>query len=211
MTEVEAEGVGYQIDHYVPVSADASLQNVYTNLMHCCTPCNRNKAEYHPSPQQAASGKRFFNPDIESYSQHFEVNQNQIEGTTEVGRFTTEVLMLNRLMMQRVRRARRRLTQDEAAVVSGIHALRKVSVDALPPELKGQFMRIRTQLEAAAAGVIIADNVWQEIVRSRLLDEDPDRAQHLEKRRWALAEAKAIAPSPAKLKPAKPSSAKKKG
>jgi len=203
MTEVEADAIGYQIDHYVPISADPTLHNVYTNLMHCCVPCNRNKSDYHPNAAQAAAGKRVFNPDLETYRDHFEVKQNQIEGTTDVGRFTTEVLMLNRLMMQRVRRARRRLTEDEAAVVSGIHALRKVSVDALPQELKGQFLRIRTQLEAAAAGVIIADKVWQEIVRSRLLDEDPDRAQQVEKRRWALAEAKAITPSPAKLKPVK--------
>jgi hypothetical protein len=204
LTEVESRGVGFQIDHYVPIASDATLQNVYGNLMYSCAPCNRNKGDYHPTAAQDAAGKRFFRADQEHPSDHFETTQNTVVGTTAVGEFTTEVLMLNRLLMQRVRRARRRITESEATVTSGIHALRSLPIESLPLPIRGRFMQVRAQLDAAATGVIVADEVWKEIVRSRMLDDDPERVKLLEARRWALAEAKALSPSPAKLRPSAP-------
>lgn len=203
LTEVESRGRGFQIDHYVPVETDPSLANVYGNLMYSCQPCNSNKTDYYPTPEAAAAGMRFFKADEENTADHFELAENNVVGKTTVGKFTTEVLCLNRLLMQRVRRARRRITKSEPTAVSGIYALRKIGIDSLPMDIRGQFLRVRAQLEAAAAAVVVDDDVWREIVKSRLLDEDPEHANLLAARRWALAEAKALCPAPAKLKPPK--------
>jgi hypothetical protein len=206
LTEVEAQGVAFHIDHYVPLKVDSALKNTYANLMYACEPCNLAKKEYYP-PNQAAvdAGYRLFKADEENHADHFYVTQDLAAGTTKVGEFTTEVLRLNRLLMKRVRRARRHITTDEASIISGIHALRRMSIQSLPLELRGQFLKIKSQLEANAAALIVDDEVWAELTRSKLLDEDPDHAQLLETRRWALAQVQALTPMPAKLKPPKKS------
>jgi len=199
MTELESTGLGFQIDHYDPISNNGP-ENEYGNLMYSCQPCNRNKGEYFPSPAAAAAGLRFFRADAEHPGDHFEEGPgNKIAGKTKVGEFTTEVLNLNRMLLQRIRRDRRLISGSEAAVVSGIHALRAMNLDSLPVPLRSRFLRIRAELEAAATDVITADEVWQELVASRLLDDDPNHAQALQTRRDALAAAKALAPAPAKL------------
>lgn len=59
--EVEATGIGFEIDHYVPASRDKSLLTCYKNLMWCCEHCNSAKRN-HPTPKASEAGFRFFNP-----------------------------------------------------------------------------------------------------------------------------------------------------
>ena len=48
LTEFEAQGYSFEVDHYEPQSARPELVNVYENLMYSCECCNRNKSDLDP-------------------------------------------------------------------------------------------------------------------------------------------------------------------
>jgi HNH endonuclease len=57
MTESEARGIRFTIDHYEPQSARRDLVNEYSNLLYACDTCNIRKGNRCPSPEVVCSLK----------------------------------------------------------------------------------------------------------------------------------------------------------
>lgn len=140
MTESEAHGIRFTIDHYEPVSAKDELKGLefdaYGNLMYACDECNSRKGDLYPPPNARAAGLRFFRIDIEPRSQHFRLEGNTLVGLTDVGNFTIDYVDLNREGLQRLREIRRKLYEYEGYASEGISALAKFAIDRLPQEVR---------------------------------------------------------------------------
>src|SRR5579885_1327542 len=93
ITESEARGIAFQIDHYEPDSTKLPNVNDYDNLMYACDVCNRRKLDLRPSDTARAAGYRFFRPDRDVESEHFELAaKHRIAWKTKAGEFTIEGL-----------------------------------------------------------------------------------------------------------------------
>lgn len=96
-------GAELEVDHYQPRSKGSS--DNLSNLVYCCTACNRFKADYwNPS-----SPLRVLHPRQDNPSEHFRKGEDGLLiPLTETGRFHIECLQLNRppLVAQRLRRKR---------------------------------------------------------------------------------------------------------
>lgn len=140
MSECEAHGISFEIDHYEPVSAAASFKgtdlNAYENLMYSCEICNGRKSDICPPPEARKNGLRFFRIDMEPRSDHFRLEGNELVGTTEVGRFTIDYVDLNREGLKKLRDIRRNLYEYEGVVSEGIIALANFAIDRLSPEMR---------------------------------------------------------------------------
>jgi hypothetical protein len=194
ITEIEACGIGFQIDHYEPQSVRRDLIADYSNLLWACGPCNRHKGGDCPSSEERAAGLRYFRPDLDDAYEHFEVAGLRLNGLTPVGTFTIEVLYLNRFALQEIRDLRRELFEAHHEILVGIRALLGVSIDQLNPVVRARFMQIRKRLERRAAAATAGDDLVREFNRSPLLDRDPDQLDLTKRRREWLAAQKALLP-----------------
>ena len=84
----------FEIDHILSVRHGG--QTVLINLALSCSLCNRNKAA---DIGTYLDGKRrfvrLFNPRIDIWTEHFEVNHGEILALTSIGRATVKLLDLN--------------------------------------------------------------------------------------------------------------------
>jgi 5-methylcytosine-specific restriction endonuclease McrA len=136
-TEAEAQGIRMTIDHYEPRSVRRDLENDYANLMYACDPCNTLKGSRCPTSEARAHGHRFFRPDQDVRRQHFEQSGIRLNPKTNVASFSIESLDLNRLSLLRLRGIRNRIANCAKEAAQGILALRRLPIDRLPPEIKG--------------------------------------------------------------------------
>jgi hypothetical protein len=83
-------------------------------------------------------GHRFFRPDEDIYTAHYTLQDQRLEGKTNVGTYSVEALDLNRYGLRRLRDIRRRLTNCEVLVHAGVMSLRTFHLDELPQHLKGR-------------------------------------------------------------------------
>src|SRR5262245_30562116 len=60
VTEFEASGIRFTIDHYEPKSIRPDLQHDYENLMYACDVCNQRKGYRSPSELERTKDFRFF-------------------------------------------------------------------------------------------------------------------------------------------------------
>ncbi|MGA7412486.1 MAG: HNH endonuclease signature motif containing protein [Bryobacteraceae bacterium] len=84
----------FQIDH---IRAEKhGGQTSETNLALACPHCNRHKGP-NIAGFDAETGQivRLFNPRMDSWGQHFEINGAQLSGKTPIGRVTVDVLGMN--------------------------------------------------------------------------------------------------------------------
>lgn len=189
ITEYEAQGLSFEIDHYEPVRNRPDLKNDYENLMYACDTCNGRKTDISPPEEASVDGYRFFKVDRDIWVDHYMADGQRILHRTAVGEFTIDNLHLNRLALRRLREIRSNLIKFDQYAVRGIEALRNFPIDQLPKEMKGRASA------AIASLAHIADNTASEIdfvlkssAHSYLLDEDPEKAKFLEDRRTALDE-----------------------
>jgi len=143
MTESEGMGRSFEIDHYIPVTMDASLVNEYSNLVYSCDSCNTFKLDLCPPSQAREDGHRYFRPDWDAFDQHFGVSVRDngdvyLDGISEVGKWTIEHLELNRPTMRRLRKIRSELSECRQFVVHGVLALRKFHIDQLDRGIRGK-------------------------------------------------------------------------
>jgi hypothetical protein len=99
--ESEAAAIRFAIDHYEPRRYRPELTNSYDNLMYACNQCNVLKGDRMPSAELRARGFRFFRPDTDAFSDHFEKTGLRVLKKTDVGYYTIEALDLNRQALSR--------------------------------------------------------------------------------------------------------------
>ncbi|WP_340646158.1 HNH endonuclease [Phenylobacterium sp.] len=195
ISEAEAQSIRFTIDHYEPQRARPDLENEYGNLLYACDTCNIRKGDRYPPPDARDAGTRFFRPDEDLHSDHFELSGIRLKPKTETGDYSIEALDLNRLALRTLRELRLRLIKCNEHVLEGIRALRRYPLDQLPRHMKGQ---VHTYISNAQQ---MADQIADEIdsilrmnARSPLLDQDPDADKHAQERAARLAEIENLHP-----------------
>ena len=193
-TEVEALGLGFQIDHYLPQNkAQPGLTTDYQNLMWSCQPCNRLKGNYHPSSAQKEAGLEVFRVDREDPRTHVKPSGYRLDPITDKGRFNIEFLYLNRLALRNVREARKRLLDADGYIAYGIAEILKVGIDRIPRGARAKFVKVRSQLRDRVACLVEDTDSWiRQAAKSPLLDQDPDKRKDATSRRKYLKEVGAI-------------------
>jgi hypothetical protein len=189
MSEVEAKGIGFQIDHYIPQSEPSTNPNRYSNLIWACQPCNRDKGEFFP-PELRAKGTRFFKADEDVFEEHFEPDGLRLKWKTTVGETTVETLRLNKLNLLRIRKIRADWATSKNQIAAGIRALSNLPLDSFPPKLRFKIEAIRNRAKRQQAA--LQDDERQlreglkEVNRSQLLDPASDARESSRQRRHFL-------------------------
>lgn len=195
MTEAEAQGIRFTIDHYESQSTNPALVDDYSNLMWCCDKCNLLKSDLTPPPAARSDGKRFYRPDVDAFEEHFRVAGRLLHDLSQIGWFTKEFLDLNRLSLQRIRDIRRRLYECDQAVAAGLQALRDFRIDQLPKELRHKVNRAIEQMAKEHVTVIeMIEHVLKENSKSPLLDDDDEAPARAKQRAEKLKEIGALYP-----------------
>ena len=141
ISEAEAQGIRLTIDHYEPRSSRSDLENAYDNLMYCCDPCNTYKGDRCPPLAARQDGQRFFRPDVDRFSDHFQLNGIRLIEKSVTGYFTIQALELNRSSLRRLRQIREKLSHCATLVEQGVRGLRNFPLDLLPKNIKGAAAR----------------------------------------------------------------------
>lgn len=189
IAESEATAIRFTIDHLEPKYERPELTNEYSNLMYCCDTCNLYKGDRIPSDKARADGIRFFRPDVDPRSDHFELKGVRVEGRTQIANFSILAISLNRLALRKLREIRKRLTDCDRRVVEGIMTLRRFQIDQLPPDVKGSAVAAIAKASAFAdtlAGDV--EGLLRQHARSPLdgdEDEDQTAADALARERLA--------------------------
>lgn len=193
ITEVEATGVGFQVEHFRPKLTFPHLAREYDNLMWSCSTCNRSKWDVWPDAREVARGYRFLRPDEDDFRDHLKLPAGDVRlsWTTPAGRYTTEVIRLNRSTLLRVRGLRRQFSHSSDLVAEGMRALRRVKkLDLIPPKLRFRASAIRDKLEELNELRCSVEDTIRHLVAedssSHVLDEENavDRRQKRERRRF---------------------------
>lgn len=195
MNEAEAKAVRFTTDHYEPRQAREDLVNDYGNLMYSCDVCNERKGDRYPPPEARKDGYRFFRPDQDIRSEHFERSDVYVKEKTNVGYYTINALDLNRKALRRLRELRSRLSQTDQYIVEGITALRQFPLDALPMPIRAQaIQKVKEAMDVADDLAEAIDSVLRDYVKSPLADPDGEAEQRAKQRAKQLQELQAMYP-----------------
>jgi len=196
ISEVEAGGLRFVIDHYAPRSKRPDLVNEYDNLMWACDACNIRKSDVFPPEEAQNKGLRYFRPDSDYYEDHFQVENDRLRHKTLVGDWSISALGLNRQHLMRLRNIRRRLFDSRKHVMRGIAALRSLPIDRLPNAYRTKANIAVTSANASAKALDSkVDQILESSARSIFLDVDTDNIAARE-RKIKLKEFKATYPGP---------------
>ena len=184
MSEREAEGIAFEIEHYVPQEHPdgPALANEYVNLFWVCSVCNGNKSDYFPSPERLALCYRFYRPDWDNFADTFSVAEFRLEPLSLVGEFSIRMLMLNHGGLKRLREVRARMTADANTIAQGLLSLTNRALDRVSPAERLIFRNFRDAIAGAFADLEAfanTDDAIRQVLRSPLLDRDPDHARQL--------------------------------
>lgn len=195
MSEAEAQAIRFTIDHYEPRNARPDLVKAYSNLMYACDECNLRKGDRSPPELARDAGIRFFRPDEDEYTDHFELSGLLLKSRTSAAEYTIDALDLNRAGLRRLRELRTRLAECQEAVMQGVHALRNMHVDRLPPKIKGQIARSIANAQSVAEKMAAEiDDLLRSFAKSDLIDNDPESEQRAKDRAVRLNSLKVIHP-----------------
>ena len=190
MAESESMGIRFTIDHYEPRSKRADLINDYGNLLWACDPCNDHKGSDCPTPEIRARGYRYFRPDQDEASEHFELTEDLfVSGKSNTGEYTINLVGLNRAALLRLRHLRKRLYESDELIARGRRALLGRSIDLFPPRVRVEVQQSRKQLSDDAASLTDA---LRELNKSVLIDPDPGKKEHAANRRSYLKKMKTV-------------------
>ena len=198
ISEVEAMGIGFNIDHYDPSEKDGNKDDSYNNLMWSCERCNSYKQDLWPPDEARQNGIRYVKLDIEDPRDHFESRGIRVVGITKAGEFTEKAIRLNRLQLRRIRQIRRKIYENGEQVLLGLHALAAKSLDRINPKFRVRFLNLRKEMLAVDGEIdeLIEGLSIREWNKSPLLDKDPEVKEHTKERREYLKELQAIYPDP---------------
>jgi len=186
MTELEASGIGFCIDHYEPQTMRRDLINSYSNLMWSCEKCNGLKSDY-PSREHRSLGFRFIRVDTDDYLEHFKLEDEYLRPLTAVGKYSHMLLNLDSMRLRRMRSMRQRAQNAADAIAGGVRYLQNISIDQLPRVARLRFTQLRSELvENANSQRDIIERVLRELAQSPNLDPDPSAFGALSDRRRFL-------------------------
>jgi uncharacterized protein (TIGR02646 family) len=193
MTEIESQGIGFEIDHYIPQKKAPSLVNEYDNLFWSCEVCNRRKGDYHPNSLQEQKGYKILRIDNDSMEDHFVLSDLNLSGLTETGNFNINWLDLNRYALRHIRELRKRLWDAEGIIINGIRTILAISIDSFGPEIRPIINKDRDELKSRQVELMdyLQDYVRQNS-QSLMLDPDPENGSVASERRKYLLESGAL-------------------
>ena len=195
ITEAEAAGINFTIDHYRPRRSHPELEKSYDNLMYCCRSCNSYKGDRDPPQAAQASGVRFFRPDQDVRHEHFTLDELELVEESDIGGFTIDAVDLNRQVLRRVRDLRRRFNACDEFVAEGISALLNFRVDGLAPQARARALKAREQLIGSVDSLQDdIDEFLRASAKSGLLDPDPEAEKRFRERTSKLRGYEAIFP-----------------
>lgn len=85
---------GCQIDHIISMKHGGPTEA--DNLAYACTFCNRNKgSDIGSIVLETGHLVRFYNPRVDMWADHFQLNGSQIKPLTEIGEVTARILGFN--------------------------------------------------------------------------------------------------------------------
>lgn len=195
MSEAEAQAIRFTIDHYEPKEARKDLVNEYSNLMYACDECNIRKGDRYPPVEARKDGHRFFRPDQDIRSDHFQRSEIYLRDKSNVGYYTIQALDLNRASLRRIRDLRARLTECDQYIIEGITALRAFPTDRLPKQIRASVVRkIKEAMNVAEDLSAAIDSVLRDFAKSPLIDPDGDAEERAKERAKQLQELEAMYP-----------------
>lgn len=113
---VEGGSKKFHIDHYKPKKKFHELINDYLNLFYCCSECNNAKQDFWPTFLDRWMNRFILNPCEHDFEEHYNMNQPEWRGNTQVALWNIERLRLNS-------RKRIQFRQDELEVCKIIEKL----------------------------------------------------------------------------------------
>lgn len=183
ISEAEASGIGFEIDHYEPQSASGAVAD-YSNLMYACRVCNGRKTSITVPATAKADGYKIFRPDEDIFDDHFELRYAKLSEKTKIGKFTIAAADLNRPALKRIRDIRERLYVSHNMVAKGLRALAGVRIDQLPVRYRSNAHKaISDATDVGKDLTLTIDAILRENAKSPLLDPDPEIALRLASRR----------------------------
>ncbi|WP_437580153.1 HNH endonuclease [Sorangium sp. So ce887] len=199
VSEIEARGIAFEVDHYRPQARFGALRDDYSNLFWSCDICNGLKGDL-PPDEDYERGFRFLKVDEDDPTQHLELEETfRVRPLTPIGKLTEAALYLNSDRLFRLRRARAELYDAENQILIGLRALKGYQIERVRKQARAYFERVRRELGDRAeelsqftkATFVVAD--WN---RSPLIDRDEDerRTASAERRRFLKIEMKAYKP-----------------
>jgi uncharacterized protein (TIGR02646 family) len=193
ITEVEAQGISFEIDHYKPQKHFQTLKNEYSNLYLSCEICNRQKSEFYSNEQQLLNGIYIIRPDHEDPRVHIQVEDLKVIGKTETGEFNIRYLRLDRPQLNTLRKIRSELTTHKEYISHGINALREISVDQIEVRHRGLFQSMKQRFLNRYENLSVShEDLIKNFAKSELLDPDPEHKEKSRERRKYLKEINAI-------------------
>lgn len=202
LTECEAGGVTFGVDHYHPKSKHPDLETVYENLMYCCSFCNSFKGDREPSSGAQAKGVRLYRPDTDVAEEHFGLNGRRLEPKSPIGGYTIALLDLNRQPLQRTRELRERLHECAQVTLGGLRRLATLHLDMIGPKHRANVQQEVNTLgdqERQVREALL--RLIEDLSRSVMLDEDPESKERCKHRRRELKTLNAVAPALSDLEP----------
>lgn len=194
ISEIEASGISFEIDHHQPAEKFKDLINEYSNLMWCCDQCNRIKGDEYPNDSMQQRGLRFLRPDEDDPDDHFEVqNVTDLRKKTPIGDYSIRTIRLNRHQLKKLRELRYRIYQSQQGIAQGVRALRQMRLDHFPPDIRWRVGGVKASLENQSDKSSLEEALRQ-YNRSVFLDIEPNRKQENKRRREYLKQQHAVLP-----------------
>lgn len=85
----------FHIDHYKPKIKFPKSINDYINLFYCCSDCNNSKKDFWPTLFDRFLNRFILNPCEHDFEEHYDMNQPEWRGSTQVALWHIEKLRLN--------------------------------------------------------------------------------------------------------------------
>ncbi len=105
LVEHGVEGSGMtSVEHFVPVSHDATGTNDYSNCYYSCRFCNGSRAD---TPLVDTQGRRLLDPCTDAWGEHFFLRGDRLEARTAEAAHTSKVYSLDDERKVAMRQARR--------------------------------------------------------------------------------------------------------
>lgn len=147
LTEIEANGVAYNIDHYIPTSTvpGGLLKTEYSNLMYTCYRCNRTKSDF-PTDTWLNEGRILhLRPDQDNFHDHLKFSENGLEHISERGELHLALLGLDLDPMKTVYLKRNTIMEEQAKINTILKELNSNRIlDELHPQHREHFLKTKS-------------------------------------------------------------------
>jgi hypothetical protein len=195
VSETEAQGIGFEVEHYEPKSLKPELESEYSNLMWSCQVCNSRKGDYPFKEGPVKPEYYILRPDKEHPGDHYVLHETELKPASETGEFNITWMDLNRSPLKRLREIRNRLHKSLEVAAFGLRTLQNIHIDRLLPTVRGLFLQ---QRKALSQDVEELRKELHEFIRNRsrsvFRDPEPNKKERLKARREFLKQEGVISP-----------------